>query len=81
MRTPAAVLFRIQLNQPYQEGIRIMQWERPAYIELNMSSEIGAYQDDFTRTDRGRMTDLPVLHSDLPEGLLQTGQACGLPDR
>lgn len=24
-----------------------MTWETPAYREVNMSSEIGAYQDDF----------------------------------
>jgi len=24
-----------------------MAWEMPSYIEVNMSSEIGAYQDDF----------------------------------
>lgn len=40
-----------------------MQWERPAYIEVNMSSEIGAYQDDFSRTDRGRLSSQPALQS------------------
>jgi len=24
-----------------------MIWEKPAYIEVNMSSEIGGYQDEF----------------------------------
>lgn len=24
-----------------------MSWETPAYCDINMSSEIGAYQDDF----------------------------------
>ncbi len=24
-----------------------MMWETPSYIEINMSSEIGGYQDDF----------------------------------
>lgn len=24
-----------------------MSWETPAYREINMNSEIGAYQDDF----------------------------------
>jgi hypothetical protein len=24
-----------------------MSWETPSYVEVNMSSEIGAYQDDF----------------------------------
>ena len=30
-----------------------MPWERPSYIEINMSAEIGGYQDDFDeRTPR-----------------------------
>jgi hypothetical protein len=28
-----------------------MQWELPSYSFVNMSAEIGAYQDDFGRTD------------------------------
>jgi hypothetical protein len=24
-----------------------MEWHAPAFVELNMSAEIGAYQDDF----------------------------------
>jgi hypothetical protein len=26
-----------------------MQWEKPKFVVLNMSAEIGAYQDDFER--------------------------------
>ena len=30
-----------------------MPWETPSYIEINMSAEIGGYQDDFDeRTPR-----------------------------
>jgi len=24
-----------------------MSWERPCFVEINMSAEIGGYQDDF----------------------------------
>jgi hypothetical protein len=27
-----------------------MQWEKPSYIPVNMSAEIGSYQDDLGRT-------------------------------
>lgn len=27
-----------------------MQWEKPSYIVVNMSAEIGSYQDDLGRT-------------------------------
>jgi coenzyme PQQ precursor peptide PqqA len=29
-----------------------MAWETPAFIEINMSAEINAYQDDFDRDDQ-----------------------------
>ena len=37
-----------------------MSWETPVYREINMSSEIGAYQDDFEErrpvpTDRSQL--------------------------
>lgn len=28
-----------------------MSWETPSYVELNMSAEIGAYQDDLERRE------------------------------
>lgn len=28
-----------------------MPWETPSYVELNMSAEIGAYQDDLERRE------------------------------
>jgi coenzyme PQQ precursor peptide PqqA len=28
-----------------------MSWETPAAVEINMSAEINAYQDDFDRDD------------------------------
>jgi coenzyme PQQ precursor peptide PqqA len=29
-----------------------MAWEMPAFVEINMSAEINAYQDDFDRDDQ-----------------------------
>lgn len=31
-----------------------MPWTTPSYVELNMSAEIGAYQDDLERRDGPR---------------------------
>lgn len=31
-----------------------MPWTTPSYVELNMSAEIGAYQDDLDRRDGPR---------------------------
>jgi len=28
-----------------------MQWETPAFVEINMSAEIGGYQSDFSDRD------------------------------
>ncbi|MGC3974758.1 MAG: hypothetical protein QM771_10295 [Nitrospira sp.] len=28
-----------------------MSWETPCYVEINMSAEIGGYQDDFEERD------------------------------
>jgi hypothetical protein len=38
-----------------------MTWEKPEYIEINMSAEIGGYQDDFEEHSRSQ-----------PNGLQQT---------
>ncbi len=40
-----------------------MQWERPSYIFVNMSAEIGAYQDDL-----GRTADTPGSARNMLEG-------------
>jgi hypothetical protein len=36
-----------------------MRWEKPAFVELDMNSEIGAYQEDDSRE-----RDEPVVESD-----------------
>jgi hypothetical protein len=36
-----------------------MNWNKPELIEVNMSAEIGAYQDD-----SGERDEVPVLRSD-----------------
>ena len=44
-----------------------MSWETPSYQEVNMSSEIGAYQDEFeertpTALESSETQTLPVDH-------------------
>jgi len=39
-----------------------MSWQTPSFVEINMSAEIGAYQDD---SDEERYQDRdPVTHRD-----------------
>jgi hypothetical protein len=46
-----------------------MQWETPSYTLVNMSAEIGGYQDDFDRTSEtpvlgeGGIDDAPQIHA------------------
>ena len=46
-----------------------MQWETPSYTLVNMSAEIGGYQDDFDRTSEtpvlgeGAIDDAPQIHT------------------
>ena len=49
-----------------------MSWETPSYSELNMSAEIGGYQDDF-ETDRGRGGDPGPYRAGLTEAAAGTG--------
>jgi coenzyme PQQ precursor peptide PqqA len=35
------------------EEMMNMQWETPAFTEIDMSAEIGAYQSDFDQERRG----------------------------
>jgi hypothetical protein len=46
-----------------------MKWETPAYRDISMSSEIGAYQDDFEErspipSDHGQATPAQALDSE-----------------
>jgi hypothetical protein len=38
-----------------------MKWETPAFVEINMSAEIGGYQSDFSDRDPRD----PVVQTDL----------------
>ncbi len=38
-----------------------MEWEPPAYTEINMSSEIGGYQDDFEERGPAPANGPPVV--------------------
>ena len=44
-----------------------MNWEKPAYREINMSAEIGGYQDDFD--ERGSKPDDIVRTGDAPQSV------------
>jgi hypothetical protein len=40
------------LDSPgYRRRIAAMKWETPAFVEINMSAEIGGYGSDFTDRD------------------------------
>ena len=41
-----------------------MTWQKPEFIEINMSAEIGGYQDDFE--ERGP-SEPPVVKQPAPE--------------
>ncbi len=52
-----------------------MQWEKPSYIVVNMSAEIGSYQDDLGRTadtPDGARSMLEGEPRDQPIGIEQT---------
>lgn len=48
-----------------------MPWEKPTFREINMSSEIGAYQEDFEEREPGGL---------MPAGM-PNEQAAGLPQQ
>ena len=53
---PAASTGRLRpcvgLDSPgYRRRITAMKWETPAFVEINMSAEIGGYGSDFTDRD------------------------------
>ena len=35
----------------FAKGQAAMKWETPAFVEINMSAEIGGYQSDFSDRD------------------------------
>lgn len=43
-----------------------MEWETPAYTEINMSSEIGGYQDDFDERTPGPGNSPPAATDTRP---------------
>ena len=44
-----------------------MKWETPDYREINMSAEIGGYQDDFDQ--RAPKPDDPMPTGDAPQSI------------
>ena len=44
-----------------------MMWETPDYREINMSAEIGGYQDDFE--ERAPKPDTPMWVGDAPQSV------------
>jgi hypothetical protein len=59
-----------------------MQWETPSYTLVNMSAEIGGYQDDFDRTSEtpvlgeGGIDDAPQIYTRRQRPRLSQIQPC-----
>ncbi|HKT35038.1 MAG TPA: pyrroloquinoline quinone precursor peptide PqqA [Nitrospira sp.] len=45
----------------------MITWTKPAYTEINMSAEIGAYQDDFD--EREPKPDETIRSGDAPQSV------------
>ena len=39
------------MGPKFAKGKAAMKWETPAFVEINMSAEIGGYQSDFSDRD------------------------------
>ena len=39
------------MRPKFAKGQAAMKWETPAFVEINMSAEIGGYQSDFSDRD------------------------------
>jgi hypothetical protein len=50
-----------------------MPWEKPSFREVNMSSEIGAYQEDYDERTPGDLTAGRPLDEQTSEASLQAG--------
>lgn len=50
-----------------------MAWEKPSFREVNMNSEIGAYQEDFEKREPGEMPHRNSATDGITSGPNQAG--------